>query len=194
MTDELEFESKDITDDVVLKVTTDEEKGPKEAEAEETEEEPEKEIPEEDHPAITLLDMAFNQSIEFCKAQKLPEPNKAVYENFSRPFLNKAFWHYLPEGDLPDDPKLALLLGFAGLGFAYIPTIMAFWRKQKEKEEAKADETKQRQKPKPKPVKEKEELRQKAREAEKEKQEQIRQNEELPPIAKKLQYESFAGI
>ncbi|WP_290595839.1 MULTISPECIES: hypothetical protein [unclassified Archaeoglobus] len=190
MSDELEFESKDITDDIILKVTTDEEK--EDAEAEEAGEEKPEKIPEEDHPAIALLDLAVKQSVEFCKSQGLPEPNMAIYENFSRPFLNKAFWHYLPEGDLPDDPKLALLLGIAGLGFAYIPTIMAFWKKQKEEAEVKAE--KQDRKPKPKPVQEKEELREKAREAEKEKQEQMKQNEELPPIAKRLQYESFAGI
>jgi len=93
-----------------------------------------------DHPAITLLDLAINQVSEYCKKNNLPEPNKGVYESFSRPFLNRAFWHYLPSGDLPDDPRLMLLLGVAGLGFACLPTVMAFWKKEKLKKEEKKEE------------------------------------------------------
>ena len=122
-------ESKDITEEVAIEEKKEEE-----------------EVEEKgDHPAITLLDFAINQVSEYCKKNNIPEPNKAVYEGFSRPFLNKAFWHYLPSGDLPDDPRLMLFLGIAGLGCACLPTVMAFWRKPKkeEKKEEKTEEKKE---------------------------------------------------
>ncbi len=116
-----ELLAKDVTPDLEIK-----------AEPEEVKEEPET---LEDHPGITLLDMAFEQSSEYCKKNNLPPPNAKVYQDFSRPFLNKAFWHYFPEGNLPDSPKVALLLGVTGLGLAYIPTIIAYYdRKRKEVE------------------------------------------------------------
>ncbi len=161
-----ELGKKDITLDLII-----------EAEEEEKEEvEGEKpEIPTESHPAIILLDMAVQQSVEFCKSQKLPPPNMTVYENFSKPFLNKALWYYFPEGNLPDDPKVVLLLGVAGLGLAYIPTIMAFWKKgKKEKKE--------------KPKTEKEELKEKAEKAREEVEAKI--DEDLIPLARKLRMDA----
>ncbi len=128
--EEPEIEAKDITEEVAI---------------EEKKEDEEVEEEKGDHPAITLLDLAIDQAVEYCKKNNLPEPNKGIYEGFSRPFLNKAFWHYLPGGDLPDDPRLMLILGVAGLGFACLPTVMAFWRKEKskEKKEEKTEEKKE---------------------------------------------------
>ena len=130
-----ELKSKDITPD--LEIIDEEEKEEK------------KEIEEKgDHPAVILLDMAVEQSAEMCKKNKLPPPNMKFYSEFSRPFLNKAFWYYFPSGELPDSPKLALLLGVAGLGLAYIPTIVAYYSKNKNREkeenkEKKKEETKE---------------------------------------------------
>ena len=144
-----ELLAKDVTPDLEIR-----------AEVEKVEEEPEI---LEDHPGIALLDMAFGQSIEYCRKNNLPPPNIKVYQDFSRPFLNKAFWYYFPEGNLPDSPKVALLLGVAGLGMAYIPTIMAYYdRKRKEveqstekkeaEEEQKAEEVKKEKEKTPKDI------------------------------------------
>ncbi len=142
-----ELLARDVTPDLEIK-----------AEVEEVEEEPEI---LEDHPGIALLDMAFEQSIEYCGKNNLPPPNTKVYQDFSRPFLNKAFWHYFPEGNLPDSPKVALLLGVAGLGMAYIPTIMAYYDRKRKKieqsesegeEEQKAEEVKKEKEKTPKDI------------------------------------------
>lgn len=135
MTDEL-LNEKDITDIVI----SDKQEQPEEAK----EEKPKEQIPEGDHPGIAIIDIALNQAVEFCKKNNIPEPNLAVYQSFSRSFLNKALWHYFPSGDLPDDPRIALLLGVSGLGFACLPTVLYFFRKNKDKAEIK--EQKQEQK------------------------------------------------
>jgi hypothetical protein len=126
MTDDFEapeeLKSKDITLDLEIKAE------PVEEGAEETEEKEER----GDHPAVVLLDMAVKQSVEMCKKNRLPPPNMKFYNEFSKPFLNEAFWHYFPSGDLPDSPRVALFLGVAGLGLAYIPTIMAYYSRMKE--------------------------------------------------------------
>lgn len=111
-----ELLTKDVTPDLEIKTEVEEE---------------EKEEELRDHPGVILLDMAVEQSVEFCKKNDLPPPNTKVYRDFSRPFLNKAFWHYFPDGELPDNPKVALLLGLAGIGIAYIPTIIAYYEKRK---------------------------------------------------------------
>jgi len=103
-----------------------------------------------DHPVITLLDLAINQSGIYLKKQGLPPANTAIYEGFSRPFLNAALWEYLPDGDLPDDPRIGLALGVGGLGLAFAPTLLAL--KDKKEKEEKAAKT-----PKKAPKKEEEE-------------------------------------
>lgn len=135
MTDEL-LNEKDITDIVI----SDKQEQPEEAK----EEKPKEQIPEGDHPGIAIIDIALNQAVEFCKKNNIPEPNLTVYQSFSRSFLNKALWHYFPSGDLPDDPRIALILGVSGLGFACLPTVLYFFRKNKDKAEIK--EQKQEQK------------------------------------------------
>lgn len=90
-----------------------------------------------DHPILTILDMAVKQSGVYLKKQGLEPPNNAVYESFSKPFLNEAAWHYLPDGSLPDDPRIALALGVAGLGLAFVPTLIAVYEKKNEKEKGK---------------------------------------------------------
>jgi len=87
-----------------------------------------------DHPVIYILDMAVKQGGEYLKGEGLPPPNNAVYENFSKPFLNDALWHYLPDGGVPDDPRIALVLGVAGLGLAFAPTMIALWHRRQEEE------------------------------------------------------------
>ncbi|MDI9610481.1 MAG: hypothetical protein QFX36_04045 [Archaeoglobales archaeon] len=137
MTDEGLLNEKDITDIVI----SDEQEQVEEAK----EEKPKEQILEGDHPAIAIIDIALNQAQEYCKKNNIPEPNLAVYQSFSRSFLNKALWHYFPSGDLPDDPRIALILGISGLGFACLPTVLYFFRKNKDKTEVK-DQQKQEQK------------------------------------------------
>lgn len=100
-----------------------------------------------DHPAVTILDMAVKQSAEYLQKQNLPPANNAVYESFSKPFLNTALWHYLPDGDLPDDPRIALALGVGGLGLAFAPTLIALHQK-KEEENMREKQENQRRKEK----------------------------------------------
>lgn len=97
-----------------------------------------------DHPAITILDMAVKQSGEYLKKQGLPPANNAVYESFSKPFLNTALWHYMPAGSIPDDPRVALALGVGGLALAFAPTLIAL--NQKKAEEEKKEREKAREK------------------------------------------------
>lgn len=99
-----------------------------------------------DHPAIVILDMAVKQSGEYLRKEGLPGANTAVYEHFSKPFLNTALWHYLPDGSIPDDPRLALALGVGGLALAFLPTILAYHAKEAEEEKrAKAKKEKKRE-------------------------------------------------
>lgn len=97
-----------------------------------------------DHPVVTILDMAVSQSGVYLKKQGLEPPNSAVYESFSRPFLNTAAWHYLPDGSIPDDPRIALVLGVAGLGLAFAPTLIAVYQKREAEEKRKAEEKKRK--------------------------------------------------
>lgn len=99
-----------------------------------------------DHPAISILDMAVRQSGVYLQKQGLPPANNDVYENFSKPFLNTACWHYLPDGDLPDDPRIALALGVAGLGLAFLPTALAVYQRKEEEERRIAEEVERRRK------------------------------------------------
>ena len=90
-----------------------------------------------DHPAIALLDMAISTGADYCKKERLPPPNESLYEGFSRPFLNSALWHYLPDGSVPDDPRLGLLAGVAGLALACAPTAIAVYQREEEKKKQK---------------------------------------------------------
>lgn len=130
----MELENKDITDILIEDKAEVENEGLEEHE------------PQGDHPALALLDIAISQAVEYCRKNSIPEPNQSIYNDFSRPFLNKALWHYLPSGELPDDPRIALLLGVAGLGFACLPTILHFWRREKAKVVAEKPEQKVEQK------------------------------------------------
>jgi len=102
--------------------------------------------PQGDHPVVTVLDMAVKQSGEFLRKQNLPPANMAVYESFSKPFLNEACWHYLPDGGLPDDPRFALVLGVAGLGLAFAPTLLAVYEQKEEEKRRELEEKKRRRK------------------------------------------------
>ena len=99
-----------------------------------------------DHPVIYILDMAVKQGGEYLKGEGLPPPNNAVYENFSKPFLNDALWHYLPDGGVPDDPRIALVLGVAGLGLAFAPTMIALWHRRQEEERREQEKRQNQQK------------------------------------------------
>ena len=107
---EATIDPKDITPDIIIDDTERPDRGGPEAAGG-----PAK--PQGDHPVVTVLDMAVKQSGEFLRKQNLPPANMAVYESFSKPFLNEACWHYLPDGGLPDDPRFALVLGVAGWGW-----------------------------------------------------------------------------
>ena len=113
-----------------------------------------------DHPVVTVLDMAVKHSGDYLKKQNLPPANTAVYEDFSKPFLNEAAWHYLPDGGLPDDPRVALALGVGGLALAFAPTLIALYER-KEEEKKREEQEKKRKK----------ERREEAEEGEEEKEE-----------------------
>ncbi len=87
----------------------------------------------QDHPGLALIDMAIDQSVIYCKKHAIPEPNLTLWEDFSRPLMNKSLWHYVPTGADPESPALCLALGLSGIGAAYIPVIMHF-HAQKQKE------------------------------------------------------------
>ncbi len=99
--------------------------------------------PKGDHPLITVLGMAVKHSEDYLKKQGLPPANKDIYEDFSKPFLNEAFWYYLPDGGSLDDPRVALVVGVAGLGLAFAPTLIAL-HERKEEEKKKEEEEKKR--------------------------------------------------
>ena len=88
-----------------------------------------------DHPVVSILDMAVKTGADYCRKENLPGPNNAVYENFSRPFLNTAMWHYLPDGTIPDDPRLALAVGVGGLLLAFTPTLLELHKRRSEESE-----------------------------------------------------------
>lgn len=99
-----------------------------------------------DHPVVTVLDMAMKHSGGYLQKQNLPPPNVDVYKDFSKPFLNEAAWHYLPDGTLPDDPRLALALGVGGLALAFAPTLVALYeRKEEEKKEEEREKKRRKQ-------------------------------------------------
>jgi len=89
--------------------------------------------------------MAVKQSGGYLEKQHLPPPNTDVYEDFSKPFLNTACWHYLPDGGLPDDPRVALALGVGGLALAFAPTLIALYER-KEEEKKREEQEKKRKK------------------------------------------------
>lgn len=131
-TEEATIDPKDITYDILI---------------DDTEERPDRGGPAEpkgDHPVVTVLDMAVKQSGEFLRKQNLPPANTAVYESFSKPFLNEACWHYLPDGGLPDDPRVALALGVGGLALAFAPTLIALYHKREEEKKREEQEKKRK--------------------------------------------------
>ena len=137
-TEEATIDPKDITYDIILNDDTERpDRGGPEAAGGPAEE-------KGDHPAIAILDMAIKQSEGFLKEQGLPPANNAVYESFSKPFLNEALWHYRPEGTLPDDPRFALVMGVAGLGLAFSPTLIALYQKKEEEEKREKEKEKRR--------------------------------------------------
>ena len=137
MTEEATIDPKDITYDILIDDTERPDRsGPEAAGG------PAK--PQGDHPVVTILDMAVRQSGEVLKKQSLPPANNDVYTNFSRPFLNEAAWHYLPDGTLPDDPRFALALGVGGLALAFAPTLLALYQKQEEEKKKEEQEKKRK--------------------------------------------------
>jgi len=129
-----DFGKKDITEDIILS----DEKREEELKAGEAAK------PQGDHAVVTLLDMAIETGGDYLKKEGYPPPNDSIYKHFSRPFLNKAAWHYLPDEQLPDDPKIALLLGVGGLVLAFAPTLMEVYkRRQEEEKEEQIEEQKE---------------------------------------------------
>lgn len=139
-TEEVTIDPKDITYDILI---------------DDTEERPDRDGgpaaaggpagPKGDHPVVTVLDMAVKHSGGYLEKQNLPPPNVDVYKDFSKPFLNEACWHYLPDGGLPDDPRVMLALGVGGLALAFAPTLIALYER-KEEEKKKEEEEKKRKK------------------------------------------------
>lgn len=107
-------------------------------------------IPQEDHPALALLDIAVSESVNYCKVERLPPPNLALWEKFSRSMLNRSLWHYFPDGDLPDSPAVCMLLGVGGLAICYVPVALAVYRREAEKgERGKADKAEKKERIRP---------------------------------------------
>ncbi len=100
--------------------------------------------PKGDHPLITVLGMAVKHSGGYLQKQNLPPPNTDVYEDFSKPFLNEALWYYLPDGGSLDDPKVALVVGVAGLGLAFTPTLIALYERKEEEKKREEQEKKRK--------------------------------------------------
>lgn len=86
-----------------------------------------------EHPLLNFLDLGIDQSKIYCKSQDLPEPNTALYDNFSRPLMNRALWAYIPESSTPSSPAVCLVLGLAGMGIMYAPVFLAYQKREKEK-------------------------------------------------------------
>jgi hypothetical protein len=127
---------KDITAAVIVEASGDDYEEEEEAGGFEEE--------EEDHPAIALIDIAIGESVRACKKEGLPEPNLTLWKSFSRGLMNKALWHYAPDGDLPDSPALCLVLAVGGLSVCYVPVIMALYeRSQSGENQTKQDKTDQ---------------------------------------------------
>ncbi len=132
------IDPKDITYDILIDDTERPDRGGPEAAGGPAE-------PKGDHPVVTVLDMAMKHSGGYLQKQNLPPPNVDVYKDFSKPFLNEAAWHYLPDGTLPDDPRLALALGVGGLALAFAPTLIALYER-KEEEKKREEQEKKRKK------------------------------------------------
>lgn len=96
---------------------------------------------EQDHAGIALLDIAIAESVKYCEKEGYPAPNTALWDGFSRGFLNKALWHYFPSGTAPESPAVCALIGVAGLAVCYTPVILAFY--EKKQKEAEAEKRKQ---------------------------------------------------
>ncbi|RXE56411.1 hypothetical protein ABH15_10020 [Methanoculleus taiwanensis] len=88
-----------------------------------------------DHPVLAILDMAVSTGADYCRKTALPPPNTSVYEHFSKPFLNTALWHYFPDGNVPDDPRIALAVGVGGLALAFTPALLELHRRRQEEAE-----------------------------------------------------------
>jgi hypothetical protein len=88
--------------------------------------------PDKEHSLLWLIDTGIQQSKEFCVKADLPEPATAIYENFSRPLLNKALLHYIPDTGNVQSPAACLMLGLAGVAACYIPVLIAMQQKRTE--------------------------------------------------------------
>lgn len=132
-----------------------------------------------DHPLLALIDIGIKTSEGYLKGEGLPGPNTALYDGFSRPFLNTALWHYMPDGEIPDDPRIALALGVGGLALAFTPTLIAV--------KDRAEKEKRREK-------EKEKEKEKARAAAALEEEEHREIGPLPTWAARLDGMSVPGI
>ncbi len=135
-----ELLAKDVTPDLEIR-----------AEAEEEKEEEIKEKKKEPHGLTELLNMAINYTDEHArklraKGIEVPEVNMPLWENFGKPLLNQAFWHYFPDTDGLDDPRLALLAGGAVTTMAVAPTLLGivrYYRAENEKRKKRTIEKKE---------------------------------------------------
>lgn len=134
---EATIDPKDITYDILIDDTERPDRGGSEAAGGPVE-------PKGDHPVVAVLDMAMKHSGGYLQKQNLPPPNTDIYKDFSKPFLNEACWYYLPDGTLPDDPRLALALGVGGLALAFAPTLLAVYERKEQEQKKELEEKKRR--------------------------------------------------
>ena len=118
------LEKKDITPDIIIA----ESKEP----AEHEKKEDKKEIPDKDHPLVELISGFMDYTNDHVNKLKregveIPEINKGAFEGFLKPFLNKACWHYLPETEAVEDPRICLAVGAGGLALISAPTLIGIW-------------------------------------------------------------------
>jgi len=195
--DQLVKDAKDITAEIEIKPQNANAEGKPEAPAPQEAGGAEV-IPESDHALTEFIEMGIQYTDEHAKNLRsrgieVPEVNKPLWEKFAKPFLNRAFWHYFPESDGLEDPRLALLAGGALTAMAVAPSLVGiinYYRAENEREKRRSKEVnaitqKQVQK---------EVIKEVAQEAEEEKQRQIEQAIQESPYLKRIKYEEFAGI
>lgn len=116
---------------------------------------PQETAPTEPHPFIGIMDMLISTSKEPLAKAGYPAPNTAIWDEWGKPNLSKAFYQYLPiesgAGAAMNSPAFAGVIGFGALVIAFLPVIIHHISKSKEKREKKEEKkSEQSQPPMPK--------------------------------------------
>jgi len=180
-----ELEEKDITEELMI---SKEKEAEKKVEILETEEEKKEfAVPDEDHALTELLNLAINYTDEHAKklrseGAEIPEVNKALWESFGKPLLNRAFWYYFPSEESIEDPRISLIIGGGITAITVAPALFGIIRHYRSKEEELEE------------LKEKERVKKEVKKAEEEIREEIEKSEEESKLEKRIKYENIIGI